>query len=133
MKKIIIVLGFALLLMSCNISDDRGTSFFASTIDGVTMPSAFKVDSTSQILVRYKRPSDCHIFNGFYHEAEQFTHKIAVRFVKMDYSSCEADQTVYEVPFHFKPAASGTYLLRFWNHRDANGMDTYIEEQAIVP
>lgn len=133
MKKIFLLAFAAFGLSSCSVSDDPGTEFFASTIEDVTMPAKFKVDSTSQIMVRYQRPTDCHIFNGFFSDGSQFTRNYAVRFVKMTYNNCEIDETAYEVPLNFTPPASGTYLLRFWNSRDANGVDTYIEREAIVP
>lgn len=133
MKKIISLVFAAVTLVSCSVSDEPGTELFASTIEDVEMPSAYKVDSTSQIIIQYKRPSDCYIFNGFFSEGNQFTRNVAVRFVKMNDNNCEADETVYEIPYSFTPAASGTYLFRFWNSRDANGVDTYIEREAIVP
>ena len=133
MKKIFLFVFAAFSFTSCSISDDPGPQLFASTIEEVTMPSKFKVDSTSHIQIKYKRPTDCYIFNGFYSDGTQFTRNIAVRFVKMDDNNCEADETIYEIPYSFTPSASGTYLFRFWNSRDSDGLDTYIEREVIVP
>ncbi len=133
MMKIFSLVFAAAMMVSCSVSDDPGTQTFASTIEDVTMASAYKVDSTSHIMIKYKRPSDCYIFNGFYADGTQFTKNVAVRFVKMNDNNCEADETVYQIPYSFTPTAPGTYLFRFWNSRDAQGVDTYIEREAIVP
>jgi len=133
MKRIIFTLLIAFSIVSCNISDEPGTELVIGNVEDVTMASAYKVDSISHISIRYKRPTDCHIFNGFYVVNDNLTRTVAVEFAKVPQSNCGAgDNTVYEVPLDFQPGAAGTYLFRFWNGRTSEGIDTFVEYEAIV-
>jgi hypothetical protein len=96
------------------------------------MPDTFELNSVNTIMVKYKRPTECHIFNGFFYEMEGSTRTVAVQFAKLDQSSCLTDETVYEVPLDFLPTTAGTYLFKFWTGTSDEGVDTYIEAEAIV-
>lgn len=133
MKKAFLVLVVLITFVSCDAtSEDNGTQYFIAPVENATMPSTFKVDSTSQIMIAYKRPSQCHIFNGFYYDVDQTTRTVAVQFAKLQQSECMEDETVYNIPLLFKPTSPGTYLFRFWNGTNAEGQDTYIEAEALV-
>ena len=132
MKKLFLLVMLGVSLTSC-VSDNEGTQFYLSTVEDVTMASAYKVDSTSQIMIKYKRPTDCYLFNGFLYEDSEMTRNVAVKFAKLDQNNCQLDETVYEIPLNFRPTAPGTYHFRFWNNRLPDGTDTFIEADAVVP
>ncbi len=133
MKKLFFVLMIAASAISCDaVSEDNGTQYYISPIETATMASAYKVDSTSQIMIQYKRPTQCHIFNGFFYSVEGNTRTVAVEFAKLQQAECLTDPTTYEIPLNFKPTAAGTYTFKFWSGTNSQGVDTYIEEQAIV-
>ncbi|HEX9981503.1 MAG TPA: hypothetical protein VGB50_13160 [Flavobacterium sp.] len=132
MKKIAFALFAAFLMIGCDVGEDRPTVVVIGPVEDVTMASTYKVDSVSKIMIRYKRPSDCHIFNGFYYTAEDFQRNVAVQFAKLDEPNCQPDDTEYEIPLNFKPTAAGTYTFKFWNGRETDGTDTFIETEAIV-
>lgn len=133
MKKIFLMLALAIFAVSCSVSDDEGTQFFIAPLQDVTMPTAYKVDSISKIVIRYKRPTVCHLFNGFYVASNQFNRDVAVRFVKVQQNDCTSDDTVYEVPLDFQPTVAGTYHFKFWTGRNLDGTDVYTEYDAVVP
>jgi hypothetical protein len=132
MKKIIFVLLIACSIFSCSIGDDTGTQFLIGPVQDVTMPSNYKIDSTSQILIHYRRISDCHIFNGLYYVIEGNTRTVAIKFARVDGTNCEPDDSEYEVPLNFKPMAAGTYTFKFFTGRDSEGNELYTEETALV-
>jgi hypothetical protein len=131
MKNLVLLFLVALSFTSC-VSDDQGTQFFISTVENVEMASAYKVDSTSQIMIQYKRPTNCYLFDGFAVAKDSLMRDVAVRFAKLDEDNCDVDETVYEIPFNFHPISAGTYHFRFWKDRDVNGVDTFIEADAVV-
>lgn len=132
MNKLLVILVSLFVFASCT-SDDPGTQFVLSTVESVDVPASYKVDSISKFLIRYKRPTNCHIFNGMYVGVDNFTRNVAVQFAKLDQGNCEPDETVYEMPLNFQPKVSGTYLFRFWNGRTVEGIDTFLEYEAVVP
>lgn len=132
MRKLVLLILIAISAISCDLGDAPSTEFVISPVQDVTMASAYKVDSISQILIRYKRPNDCHIFNGYYYSIEGYTRTCAIEFARMNESNCQEDQMVYEVPLNFKPPSTGTYLFRFWDGMNTDGTDHFFEAEAVV-
>lgn len=133
MKKIILLVLAAFSIISCDLGGEERAEFVLAPVQDVTMPDTYKVDSVSIIKVRYKRPDDCHIFNGYYYSPQGYTRTCAIEFVHLtDQNNCVADEDVYEVPLNFKPRSAGTYLFRFWNGTNTDGEQTYFEAEAIV-
>ncbi len=64
------------------------TRFEILPVESVVMPESYRVDSTSQIAVRYRRPTTCHIFNGFYYDINDFTRTVAIESLKLDQDNC---------------------------------------------
>lgn len=133
MRKIILVVLVAFGVVSCSLDGSEQAEFILAPIQDVTMATSYKVDSISVITVRYKRPDDCHIFNGYYYYPQGMTRTCAVEFVHLtDQSDCMPDDDVYEIPLNFKPAVPGVYLFRFWDGNDADGSQHYFEAEAEV-
>jgi hypothetical protein len=136
MKRTIVVLFLsAIMLNSCLSGDNEGYPVFAyGKIQEVEVPAAFKVDSVSEFTVRYSRPNTCYLFNGFYYRIEGNTRTVAVNYAYINRDNCTVEPNpVYEAPLKFTPRNSGTYLFKFWTGEDPEGVDQFIEIQAIVP
>lgn len=133
MKRIIFVFLVAITIVSCDLSNDGGTQFELGPVETVTMPATFRVDSVSQIMIGCVRPTDCHIFNGFYYDISGFTRTVAIEFAKVDGECNVEDYYVYDVPLNFKPREAGTYHFKFWSGIDQEGNYQYIEVDAVVP
>lgn len=133
MKKVALFFVLAIVLVSCSSDDGNSPAYFMSYVDSVEMPGSYKVDSVSVIQINYKRPSDCHIYDGIYYKQDGFTRTVAVQFIRPDdQPDCQPDNTVYQMPLPFKPKVSGTYLFKFWSGRH-QGHDTYLEYEIVVP
>ena len=133
MKRMIFLFMVAITAISCDLNDDENAAeYVISPVQDVTMPATFKVDSISQIKIRYKRPTDCHIFNGFYYDADRYNRTVAIYFAKLNRSDCAPTENVFEVPLDFKPKYAGTYTFKFWDGSNEDGTDHFTEYQAVV-
>lgn len=133
MKKLVFALFVTFSIWSCDVGDDTATHFVISPVQDVTMPTTFKVDSISQIMIRYKRLTDCYIFNGIYYGISENTRTVAIKFARLNESDCiPDDNSIYEVPLDFKPALPGTYVFKFLTGRAEDGTELYTEYEVLV-
>ncbi|RTY95960.1 hypothetical protein [Flavobacterium sp. GT3R68] len=133
MKKLVFLMIFALALGSCSVGDDTNSEFVVLPAEGAVMPNKFKVDSVSVITVKYRRPTNCHIFNGFYYDVNGTTRTVAINAVKLHQNNCQDDsETLFEVPLNFRPTTDGSYVFKFWIGDDANGMEQYLSYDVEV-
>jgi hypothetical protein len=132
MKKLVLVFLMAFTAISCDLGSEDRTEYVLGPVQDVTMATAYKVDSVSEIMVRYKRPNDCHLFQGFYYNAVNSTRTVAIEYAKLDNTSYQDDPTIYEVPLRFEPRAPGTYIFRFWDGTGTDGQDHFFVAEAVV-
>jgi hypothetical protein len=126
MKKILLLLFVAFIQSSCSLNNDSDRSFILLPVESVVMPATFTVGNISTIKVYYKRPTDCHIFDGFFINVDQFTRTIAIQSVLLNSSNCQPDDTsVFQVDFNYKPTVAGVYTFKFWTGPDENNVDQY--------
>lgn len=127
MKRIVLIILIAITISSCSVGDSPDRTFFLLPVEEVTMPSSYTVGNISQIMVKYRRPTQCHIFNGFYYKVEGKVRTVGVQVVKLNQANCPSDtESLYEVPLDFKPTATGDYTFKFWLGADDNGVDQYL-------
>ena len=133
MKKIVFLIALGLTIISCDANQEETYSYEINPVSSVVMPTEFAADSITNITVKYKRPSSCHIFNKFYYDAEGFNRTIAIENLKVNQSNCQTDGvTTLEVPLKFNPIATGIYHFRFWTGADTQGVDQYLEYDVVV-
>jgi hypothetical protein len=136
MKKIILILFIAFAINSCTTdsNNDPVATYLVLPVDSVVMPTTLAVDETSTIVVKYKKPSNCYGFNGFYYEKSGLTRTVAIEAVLFDQGNCQVEaNNLHEANLNFTPSYSGTYTFKFWIGPDANGVDQYYTVDAIVP
>lgn len=134
MKKLglLLLIFTGIVIASCDPGSEEHAEYVLAPIEDVTMATSYKVDSISEIMVRYKRPDDCHIFQGYYYSSDGMTRTCAIEYVKMDRSNCQEDEIVYQIPLRFKPQVAGTYTFRFWDGTNQDGTDHYFVAEAVV-
>jgi hypothetical protein len=134
MKKIVLLLSILLIFNSCTLDDEPNAALVVLPIKSVVMPTAFNIDVNSQIIIKYIRPTTCHLFNGFYYRYEGDTRVVAVNAAVLNSSNCEAaaEEGTYEVVLDFRPKELKTYLFKFWTGTNAEGVDEYLEYEAVV-
>jgi hypothetical protein len=134
MKKIILLIIIALGLNACSFNDEKNLSYVLLPIENVIMPDAYTVGDIAPITIKYRKPTTCHLFYGFYYDFNQSTRTVAVRAVKTNKNNCTDDsENPYEATLNFKPLAAGIYTFKFWNGTDINGEDQFLIYEAEVP
>lgn len=134
MKKIILLLGLLFILNSCNLDDEPNVESVVLPVESVEMPADFNINVINQIKIKYRRPTTCHLYDGFYYNYEGNTRIVAINAVKLKSNTCEnaIEEGPYEVILDFKPTEIQTYLFKFWVGTNASGVDEYLEYEAIV-
>lgn len=133
MKRIVFILTLSFLFNSCNIGEAEDRDFVLLPVESVEMATEYSIGNISEIKIRYKRPTDCHIFNKIYYSYDQNTRFVAIEAVKLNQSNCAPDnESVFEIPLYFKPESSGTYIFKFWLGVDEQNVDQYLIHEVDV-
>ena len=134
MKKILLLLTISFTLLSCGIEDNQYEYLSIVPVKSVEMPTAYKVDSITQIPISYLKPTPCHQFSNFYYNSIGNERTVAIYCVANNTQDC-APNTDYitTVPLNFKPNHAGIYKFRFWTGVNVtSGVDEYIEHEITV-
>lgn len=134
MKKLVLLLSLLFVFNSCSLDDEPNVEYVILPVESVEMPVDFNVNVINQIKIKYRRPTTCHLYDGFYYNYEGNTRIVAINAVKLKSNTCEnaIEEGPYEVILDFKPTESQTYLFKFWTGTNASGVDEYLEYEAIV-
>lgn len=129
MKKLISLLSVFLIVAACS-PEEYGPeiTYEAQPIQNVTLPDTIAVYESNDIVVEYLKPTTCHGFNGFLYQKDGFTRTIAVQTFYYPNSDCQVlTNEVKQETLKFQPTSEGTYTFKFWQGRDANGDDIFLE------
>ncbi|PCE66373.1 BRCT domain-containing protein [Sediminicola luteus] len=139
MRKYVALMGglfMALTLSSCDLDDD-GTNvrFTALRVLEADLPEAFERNKTYELDITFLRPNSCTYFEGFDVEKEALTTRkvvvIGSEIIDSD-SNCQEIATEVTRTMDFIVLYDETYTFRFWNGRDDNGDDIYLEYEVPV-
>jgi hypothetical protein len=133
MKKVILLFVLGLFINSCSDEPQESYEFYLMPVYQVSMPTSCSLNNVSNIIVKYRRPSTCHNFNGFKYESSGFTRTVSIELVKVIKETCLTDgQSVVEIMLPFKPTELGTYHFKFWSGTSIQGEEQYIEHDIEV-
>lgn len=133
MKKLMFLFLLTIAVISCSTDDGVNSVEVLLPVENVEMPNNYIVDNISTIMIKYRRPTDCHIFNGFYITTEENISQVGIRAVKFDQDNCmDDDASLYEVPLHWTPTTTGEYTFKFWTGNDESGEPIFIEHNILV-
>lgn len=134
MKKFALLCLTLLFLTSCSIDDD-GTSysFEVLPIESVDIPDEFIMGETYPITVSYYRPSTCHRFKEFYYFKENNQRTVAPINYVFDSNNCETLENVLtEATFNFIVTSNGSYIFKFWQGENEEGISQYLTIEVPV-
>jgi hypothetical protein len=136
MKKIVLLFALGAIAASCNVNNNNSGPNFqyeVLPVNQVTMPTAFAVDSVTEIPMKYIKPTTCHYFEDFYYNKDGQTRTVAIYTSHFFQDNCQTDGvTLVNEVLKFKPAAIGTYHFKFWTGENAQHVDQYLEFDAVV-
>ena len=134
MKKIVLLTLFLLSLAGCSIDDNQPNySYEVLPIDSYTLPQSFTLGQTYEIKLKYKKPTDCHSFQGIYYDKNLNVRTIGIQTTVFENANCKpltADPT--EVSFNFYVTNTGSYIFKFYKGEDANGQNIFEEVEIPV-
>jgi len=133
-KKLALFLFLYMSFTSCLPEDDGPTYHLELLkIESVVIPDTLILGETHSLKISYKRPTSCHSFNDFYYEKYLNQRTIAVQSIVAEQSNCVplTDQIV-EVNLDFIATNNGSYIFKFWQGKDANGEDIFLEIEVPV-
>lgn len=135
MKKIISLLALFFLFNSCSVDEGPRYSFEVLPILTVDIPAQFILGQTYPITVHYNRPSTCHHFNTLYYEKDLNIRTIAVEAAVEQRNDCQELTTMTgdsEYTFNFYVTSNGSYIFKFFNGKDAQGNNIYLQYEVPV-
>lgn len=133
MKRIVLLFILGLFINSCSNETQESYEFYLTPVYEVTMPQTCSLNNVSDIVVKYKRATSCHTFNGFKYEPSGFTRTVSIEIVKVIKETCVTDgESVVSVVLPFKPTELGIYHFRFWSGTSVQGEKQYIEHEIEV-
>ncbi|PQV49503.1 hypothetical protein CLV33_103136 [Jejuia pallidilutea] len=134
MKKFFILSLFVTLLFSCSLDDDN-TNFNIEIlpIESVDIPDEFTLGEVYPITVTYERPSNCHVFREFYYAKHNNERTVAVVNNVFEQNDCvDLTDTTLTATFDFQVTSNGSYIFKFWQGKDENDEDIYLEIEVPV-
>lgn len=137
MKKLIICFFTLLLAASCSINDDdnvQNTYVELLPVETATVPDEFTRGETYNIILTFKRPTECHAYKDILLKNESDGLFVAVMSTVFTGNfECQAlNNEVLEKAFSFKPGEADSYVFKFWHGTNDSGEEEYINIEVPV-
>lgn len=135
MKSKVLILVILFVAFACTPDEPRFIHELLP-IENYEVPTTFVSGETYDIHVEYRRPTDCHGFDGFYYDSFFSTRTIAIIAIVDQTRPCidlDEDTPLSNASFQFKvlqhPGSS--YLFRFFKGKDPNGENVF--DEVLIP
>ncbi|WP_339622733.1 hypothetical protein [uncultured Winogradskyella sp.] len=128
MKKYVLLAILSIAMFtSCSVDGDSSPSFSLEVlpIESVEMPEQFTHGETHEILITYVAPNSCYQFNDFLYEIEGHVRTVAIVNTVYNNPDCIAQPEVVTVSLDFPVTGTETYIFKFYQGEDAQGVDQY--------
>ncbi|MCF6131525.1 hypothetical protein [Flavobacterium wongokense] len=133
MKKVFSLLALVFLLGACTPDDNPHYTFELTKIESVEIPTEFTLGQTYPITVHFKLATSCHYFNQLYYEKYLNERTIAVETAVEERNNCiETPNDEAEYTFNFYVTSNGSYKFKFYQGKDENNVDVFLEYEVPV-
>ncbi|MGV3461593.1 MAG: hypothetical protein ACO1N9_14185 [Flavobacterium sp.] len=139
MKKILLLLCVIVMAVACVPDDGDNLKFHVEFIpvESVQLPESITPGNNYEIKVNFRRPDDCHYFDGFYYEANGSVRVVAVQTLFIEDASCapieteepESESFILQCPINFP---YDSYTFKFYQGEDAQGNQQFLEFEVPV-
>ncbi|MEP5256082.1 MAG: hypothetical protein ABJQ39_13555 [Winogradskyella arenosi] len=126
-KYAFLFLVFITTLTSCSIEDDDNTQYSVEfmPIESVEVPEYFIYGETYEIAMTYTQPSSCYLFRDFYYSIEGNERTVAIENNVYLSDACVEEPELVNVSFDFNVTGNETYLFKFYQGKDEDGVDQF--------
>lgn len=139
MKKILFFVCMVALAVAC-VPDDEDTVDFHMEfipVESVELPEYISPGQTYPVKVKFRRPDDCHYFNGFYYESNGSTRTVAVQTIIIENAVCAPIESIEPEQQSFNLQCPidypyDVYHFRFYKGEDAQSNQQYLEIEIPV-
>ena len=134
-KKIIPLLALFFILNSCSPGDDTQYSFKLMPIESVDIPAEFTLGETYPITVHYTAPTSCYYFSSFYYDKDLNIRIIAIENAIAQRNNCQdlsAADGASTYTFNFYVTSNGSYIFKFYQGKDDQGNNIFLEYEVPV-
>ena len=120
-----------IILWGCTPDSRQKFEFKVLPVESYILPDSLKLGTTQTFKIRYKRPSNCHFFEGFYFEKNFNERTIGVSTSVLQENCQPLSGVSLEVDLKFFTSSNEDYIFRFFKGKDVTG--TNIFESVTVP
>lgn len=140
MKKIVLLLLTVVTISSCSLEEDNNQPTFYYEIlpvESFEVPESVRAGQSYEIIMTYKKPSNCHVYESCYYRTENYTTTVGIQTYVLENPDCKPleNQEPLEASFTFKVEslqnAVQPYIFKFYKGKDAYGNDIF--EEVSIP
>lgn len=131
MKNFIGMLALVAILASCSADEPQKYSLEVLPVESFILPDTLFLGETQTFKIKYKRPSNCHYFEGFYYKKNLNQRTIGITTSVLQENCQPLMGTPVEVELKFFTTNTGNYIFKFFKGEDAAGNNVY--ESVTVP
>lgn len=115
------------LFTSCNLDDDGIIDFYTEflPIESVDVPDYFVHGETYDISMTYIKPSSCHVFRDFFYVVNGNERTVAIENTVYLRNNCDETSESVSVSFEFPVNRTETYVFKFYQGKNDEGIDQY--------
>lgn len=138
MKKIVLLLLAAITLSSCSPEDDEPNFYYeVLPIESFEVPQSVGLGQSYEVKMTYKRPTECHFYEGCYYKTELNSTIVGIQTFVLDMDDCKTleNDAPIETSFTFTVSSNQNltqpYIFKFYKGKDTNGNDVF--EEVSIP
>ncbi len=132
MKKIFLIIFAICLLASCSPDEPQKFSLEVLPVESFIAPDTLVLGETNVFKIKYKRPSNCHFFEGFYYKRNLNERTVGITASVLQDNCTPLTGTPVEVELKFLASNNGTYIFKFYKGKDATGNNIFVSDTIPV-
>ena len=131
MKNLFFAIITLLFLASCTPDEPTKYSLSVLPVESFILPDSLILGTTHTFKLKYKRPSTCHFFEGFYYKKNLNERTVGITSSVLQEGCTPLSNPAVEVDLNFMVNNTGDYIFKFYKGKDAAGVSVF--ETVTVP
>ena len=131
MKNLFLLLIATVLFAACSPDEQQQFTSEVLPVESFTLPDTLILGDTHVFKIKYKRPSNCHYFEGFYYKKNLNERTVGISTSVLQENCTPLNTTPIEVELKFLATNNGTYVFKFFKGEDAAGNNIF--QSVTIP